>query len=54
MITALEEEEMGITTKDDDGSETGDDCYCYCLLNVITFILLQYITFFCMIIIVLG
>ena len=53
MITALLDSNV-ITSTDDDSSETEDNYYCYCLLNVIAFILLQYITFFCMIIIVLG
>ena len=53
MITALLDSNV-ITSTDDDSSETEDNYYCYCLLNVITFILLQYITFICMIIIVLG
>ena len=53
VITALLDSNV-ITSTDDDSSETEDNYYCYCLLNVITFILLQYITFFCMIIIVLG
>ena len=51
-ITALQDEE--ISTSDNNDYYTEDDYYCYFLLNVITFILLQYITFICMIIIVLG
>ena len=39
--TALEEEEMGITTKDDNNYSTEDDYYCYFLSNVITSFLFQ-------------
>ena len=54
MITALQDDKMSITSTDDDSSETEDNCcYCYFLLNVITSFLLQHVTIFCMIIIVL-
>ena len=52
-ITALLDDKMSITDTDDDSYETEDNYYYYFLLNVITFILLQHITIFCMIIIVL-
>ena len=52
VITALQDKE--ISTSDNNDYYTEDEYYCYFLLNVITFILLQYITFICMIIIVLG
>ena len=52
-ITALQDKE--ISTSDNNDYYTEDNCcYCYFLLNVITFILLQHITVCCMIIIVLG
>ncbi|NMA48833.1 MAG: hypothetical protein GX947_03555 [Tissierellia bacterium] len=51
-ITALLDGGISITDTDDDSTE--DNYYCYFLSNVITFILLQHITIFCMIIIVLG
>ena len=51
VITALLDGGISITT-DDNNYYTEDDYYF--LLNVITFILLQHITIFCMIIIVLG
>ena len=52
VITALLDGGISIT-KDDNNYYTAKDDY-YFLLNVITFILLQHITIFCMIIIVLG